>query len=93
MPPGGMTSSPPMVDIQLTVVALPTGPTAVAVNIWAKQDVTLVRDPTIMSFAHTWSTGTLFVGTDAKAAQEASDGLITGQVDRLLTASQAANRQ
>jgi hypothetical protein len=57
MPPGGMTSSPPMVDIQLTVVALPTGPTAVAVNIWVKQDVTLVRDRTIMSFAHTWVHG------------------------------------
>ena len=72
---------------------MPGGPAAMAVNIWVKQAVTLLRDPKMMTDAHTWSTGTLFVGRDAQAAQGAADGLVTEQVDRLLSAWVAANRQ
>jgi hypothetical protein len=92
MPKGGQFISPPIVDVQVTVATLPTGPTAVAVNLWVEQSVSLSSDPSIMSLAHTWTTGTLFVGIDAQAAQQAVDGLITGQVDKLLSAAQSANR-
>jgi len=90
--PNAARQSSVIVDVQVTVASLPTGPTAIAVNVWVKQGATLLRDPSIPSLATTWATGRLYVGDTVQDAQAAADDVVTLQLDQLLTAWSSANR-
>jgi hypothetical protein len=80
------------VDVQVTVATLPSNQAAIAVNVWFKQPVILLRDRSMIADAKTWSTGTLYIVGDAKDVPGTTDALIAGQLDKFIGAWSSANR-